>query len=90
MSNDLGPSNIRVNAVCIGLIRSDQIEKRWKAQDPTLTWEQYSVKVGESIPLRRIGDTEEAAKAIVFLASPAASYITGSSLHLDGGASGVI
>lgn len=90
MSNDLGPANIRVNSVCIGLIRSDQIEKRWKNQEPNLTWEQYSKKVGESIPLRRIGETEEAAKAIVFLASPAASYITGSSLHLDGGASGVI
>lgn len=90
MSNDLGPANIRVNTVCIGLIRSDQIEKRWKAQEPNLTWDQFSAKVGETIPLRRIGDTEEAANAIVFLASPAASYITGSSLHLDGGASGVI
>ena len=90
MSNDLGPSNIRVNTVCIGLIRSDQIEKRWKAQAPELSWEEYSAKVGETIPLRRIGDTVEAAKAILFLASPAASYITGSSLHLDGGSSGTI
>src|SRR5699024_12636114 len=34
MSKDLGKYNIRVNAVCIGLIRSDQIEKRWKNQAP--------------------------------------------------------
>ena len=42
MSKDLGPDNIRVNTVCIGLIRSDQIEKKWKQQAPELTWEQYS------------------------------------------------
>lgn len=90
MSHDLGPANIRVNTVCIGLIRSDQIEKRWKANEPYLSWEQYSEKVGQSIPLRRIGDTVEAAKAIVFIASPAASYITGASLNLDGGSSGVL
>lgn len=85
MSNDLGPSNIRVNAVCIGLIRSDQIEKRWKTEAPTLSWEQYSAKVGETIPLRRIGNTEEAANTIVFLSSPAASYITGTAVNIDGG-----
>lgn len=87
MSNDLGPVGIRVNAVCIGLIRSDQIEKRWKMQEPDLTWEQYSEKVGASIPLRRIGNTEEAANMIVFLASPAASYITGTAVNIDGGSS---
>lgn len=90
MSNDLGPFNIRVNTVCIGLIRSDQIEKRWKDQEPTLNWDEYSEKVGQTIPLRRIGDTIEAARAIVFLASPVASYITGTSLNIDGGSSGVV
>ena len=87
MSNDLGPSGIRVNTVCIGLIRSDQIEKRWKTQEPTLSWDEYSEKVGQSIPLRRIGNTEEAANVIVFLASPAASYITGTAVNIDGGSS---
>lgn len=90
MSNDLGPANIRVNTVCIGLIRSDQIEKRWKSQEPDLSWEAYSQKVGQAIPLRRIGDTTEAAKAIVFLASPAASYISGTSLNIDGGSCATI
>lgn len=90
MSNDLGPSNIRVNAVCIGLIRSDQIEKRWKAQEPNLSWEQYSEKIGETIPLRRIGNAEEAANVIVFLSSPAASYITGTAVNIDGGSGTVL
>lgn len=90
MSNDLGPSNIRVNAVCIGLIRSDQIEKRWKLQEPKLTWDEYSKKIGEAIPLRRIGDAEEAANVIVFLSSSAASYITGTAINIDGGSGTVL
>lgn len=85
MSKDLGQYNIRVNAVCIGLIRSDQIEKRWKSQAPDLSWEDYSKEVGQSIPLGRIGDTEEAANVITFLASEAASYVSGTAINIDGG-----
>lgn len=90
MSKDLGKYNIRVNAVCIGLIRSDQIEKRWKKEEPALTWEQYSEKIGTTIPLGRIGDTEEAANVITFLASDASSYVTGTSINIDGGSGGVM
>lgn len=85
MSKDLGQYNIRVNAVCIGLIRSDQIEKRWKSQAPDLSWQEYSEQVGQSIPLGRIGDTEEAANVITFLASDAASYVSGTAINIDGG-----
>ena len=85
MSKDLGQYNIRVNAVCIGLIRSDQIEKRWKEQAPDLSWAEYSEQVGQSIPLGRIGDTEEAANVIAFLASDAASYVSGTAINIDGG-----
>lgn len=90
MSKDLGQYNIRVNAVCIGLIRSDQIEKRWKDQAPNWSWEEYSRKVGETIPLGRIGDTEEAANVITFLASQAASYVTGTAVNIDGGSGGAL
>lgn len=90
MSKDLGKDNIRVNAVCIGLIRSDQIEKRWKAEAPDVTWEEYSVNVGEQIPLSRIGDTIEASNVITFLASEAASYVTGTAINVDGGSSAVL
>lgn len=90
MSKDLGKYNIRVNAVCIGLIRSSQIEARWKQEMPNESWETYSKEVGESIPLGRIGKTEEAANAIVFLASDAASYITGTALNIDGGSGGTL
>ena len=90
MSNDLGKYNIRVNAVCIGLIRSSQIEARWKKAMPNESWETYSKEIGKTIPLGRIGNTEEAANAIVFLASDAASYITGTALNIDGGSGGTL
>lgn len=90
MSKDLGPDNIRVNTVCIGTIRSDQIEKIWKEQAPELTWEQYATDYGQHIPLGRIGRTEEAANVITFLVSDAASYITGTAVNIDGGLSGAL
>lgn len=85
MSKDLGSMNIRVNTVCIGLIRSAQIERKWQEEAANLTWEEYSRKVGQSIPLGRIGDTEEAANVITFLVSDAASYVSGTAVNIDGG-----
>lgn len=90
MSKDLGKDNIRVNTVCIGLIRSDQIEKKWKREAPELSWDDYSRLDKHQIPLGRIGDTDEAAKVISFLVSDAASYVTGTSVNIDGGKSGAL
>jgi 3-oxoacyl-[acyl-carrier protein] reductase len=90
MSKDLGPDNIRVNTVCIGLIRSDQIEKKWKEDAPGLTWEQYAQDPKHQIPLGRIGNTDEAARVITFLVSDASSYVTGTSINIDGGKSGAL
>lgn len=85
MSKDLASDNIRVNTVCIGTIRSDQIEKKWKREAPNLTWDEYAKDPRHRIPLGRIGDTEEAARVIAFLVSEAASYVTGTSINVDGG-----
>ncbi|MFJ7824868.1 SDR family NAD(P)-dependent oxidoreductase [Psychrobacillus sp. NPDC096623] len=91
MSKDLGKDNIRVNTVCIGLIRSNQIESMWKKDARELTWEEYSRNVvGPSIPLNRIGETAEAANVITFLVSDAASYVTGTSINIDGGSGGTL
>ncbi|VEF46112.1 short-chain dehydrogenase/reductase SDR [Bacillus freudenreichii] len=89
MSKDLGPDNIRVNTVCIGLIRSEQVEKMWKNQNPEMSWEEFSKKERQ-IPLGRIGNTDEAAKVITFLVSDAASYVTGTSVNIDGGMVGTL
>lgn len=90
MSKDLAPDNIRVNAICIGFIRSDQIERKWRATAPELTWEQFAVDPRHGIPLGQIGRTEEAAKVITFLVSDAASYVTGTAVNIDGGISAVL
>lgn len=90
LSKEYGPYNIRVNAVCIGLIRSEQIEKRWQDNAPEMTWEEFSASQSEDTPLGRIGETKEAANAITYLVSDAASYISGVALNIDGGAASVM
>ncbi|RXZ81828.1 SDR family oxidoreductase [Paenibacillaceae bacterium] len=90
MSKDLAKDGIRVNAVCIGLIRSAQIERAWQASAPELSWEQFAEEPRHEIPLGRIGDTREAANVIVFLASQAASYVSGTAVNIDGGKSAVL
>ncbi|MDU4698243.1 MAG: SDR family oxidoreductase [Paenibacillus sp.] len=90
MSKDLAADRIRVNAVCIGLVRSDQIERKWRQAASELTWEQFASDPRHGIPLGRIGQTEEAAKVITFLVSEAASYVTGTAVNIDGGASAVL
>ncbi|MDU0199757.1 SDR family NAD(P)-dependent oxidoreductase [Paenibacillus sp. MAH-36] len=85
MSKDLAGDGIRVNTVCIGKIRSDQLEKAWKREAPELTWDEYARDARHAIPLGRIGQAEEAANVIAFLSSQAASYVTGTSVNIDGG-----
>ena len=59
--------------------------KKWKSEAPDVTWEEYSKQAGQSIPLGRVGDTDEAANVILFLVSDAASYVTGTAVNIDGG-----
>ncbi|GLX69786.1 SDR family NAD(P)-dependent oxidoreductase [Paenibacillus glycanilyticus] len=90
MSKDLAADGIRVNAVCIGLIRSDQIERAWQASAPDLSWDEFAADPRHDIPLGRIGRAEEAANVIGFLVSEAASYVTGTAVNIDGGKSAVL
>ncbi|GGH69881.1 hypothetical protein GCM10010978_04260 [Compostibacillus humi] len=53
-------------------------------------WEQFSRLEEHQVPLGRIGETEEAAKVITFLVSDAASYISGTSINIDGGRAGTL
>ena len=88
LSKEFAPYNILVNTVCIGLIRSAQQDG--KAGKAGLTPDAFYARLGEDIPLGRVGLPEEVASVIAFLVSSAASYVTGSSLNLDGGTSGVL
>jgi 3-oxoacyl-[acyl-carrier protein] reductase len=88
MSKEFAPDNILVNTVCIGKIKSGQHERRFKQSGEGA--DAYYANSAKDIPLGRVGETEEAANAIVFLASDMASYITGTSINMDGGLAGTI
>ena len=70
------PYGVKVNCVCPGLIDTEMTRAY-----PEHLW----AKGLEAIPMKRFGTADEVAKAILFLASPAADYITGKTLEVDGG-----
>ena len=88
LSKEFAVDKILVNTVCIGLIRAGQHET--KAAKAGRNVEDIYAEMGRDIPLGRVGFAEEVANVIVFLASDAASYVTGTSINLDGGTSGVL
>lgn len=75
-AQELGPHVIRVNAVSPGLIWRAGIEQDWP--EGVARWQ-------KSVPLQRLGLPSDVADACLFLASPAASWITGANLRVDGG-----
>lgn len=77
-ANELGRYGIRVNAVCPGLIRTPLTDRYFSEHG-------YLKEYFQHIAMGRGGEPEEVAKAIVFLASDLASYITGATLLVDGG-----
>jgi len=88
LSIELGAIGIRFNSILPGWTETDRIkyllESRAKTNGTTV--EDEKRKQSENIPLKRIGQPEEFARAAAFLVSPAASYITGVLLPVDGGA----
>ena len=75
LARELGPFHIRVNAVAPGITRTDMVAALPKEMIQPLI---------NRIPLRRIGETEDVANAVLFLASDMASYVTGEILSVDG------
>jgi 3-oxoacyl-[acyl-carrier protein] reductase len=88
LSKEYAADNILVNAVAVGKIKSMQQERR--AKRTGISVEEHYAKTGKTIPLGRVGEAEEVANVIAFLASDAASYVTGCCIQVDGGLSGVL
>ncbi|MFV9510220.1 SDR family oxidoreductase [Tepidibacillus sp. LV47] len=87
LSIELAQDNILVNVVGPGRIATDRLKEldQVRANKLGKSVEQVKEEFVQTIPLRRYGDPEEFAKAVVFLASDANSYITGSTIMIDGG-----
>ncbi len=88
LSKELAPDNILVNVVAVGKIKSMQQERGAARNKKTV--EQHYTDTGKTVPLQRMGESEEVANVIAFLASDAASYVTGCCINVDGGLSGVL
>ena len=73
---EFGTAGIRVNSVAPGPTRTEGVQAEWGDSNEDL---------GRSMPLGRTAEPTEIAQAVLFLASPRSSFITGSTLHVDGG-----
>ncbi len=81
LAKELGPAGIRVNCVAPGFVRSNPTtERQWEAMGAD-----GQTQLLGSIALRRLGRAEEIARAVIFLLSEDASYVTGQTLGVDGG-----
>jgi NAD(P)-dependent dehydrogenase (short-subunit alcohol dehydrogenase family) len=76
LAAELAPK-IRVNAVAPGLVKTDMARA---------LWEPHEEAIAKRMPLQRLGEPEDIANAVLFLASDAASWVTGHTLVVDGGA----
>ncbi len=87
MSNELGPFGITVNNVLPGATNTVRLEAiiKNKAAKKGVSIEEMEEEEKSIIPLRRFGEAEEFANVCAFLASPAAGYVTGVSIPVDGG-----
>ena len=80
-ARELGPSGIRVNCVAPGFVRSNPAtERQWEAMGA-----EGQRRLIESIALRRLGQPEDIARAVIFFASEDARYVTGQTISVDGG-----
>ena len=75
---EYGADNIRVNCIAPGVIRTDFARALW--EDP-----EKEKALSRTAPLRRIGEPDDIAGAVVFLASPAGAFMTGQAMVIDGG-----
>ena len=77
LAKELGPSGIRVNCVCPGMIATTFHD--------TFTKDEVRANVAAATPLRRQGEAGEVADLVAYLASPASSFVTGASIDINGG-----
>ena len=90
LSQEGAPHNVLVNSLHVGVIVSDQIVRRHRREGANISLEEMIAQAGRGVPMGRMGRAEEFANVATFLASDAASYVTGCAINVDGGRSPVV
>ena len=90
LAHEAAPDNVLVNAILIGKVKSAQWTRFHARDNPAISFEEYLRAQGRTIPLGRVGEAEEFANLVCFLASDSASYIAGTAINFDGGMAPVI
>jgi 3-oxoacyl-[acyl-carrier protein] reductase len=87
LSQEGAPYNVLANSLHVGVIVSDQIVRRHRREGANISLDEMIAQAGRGVPLGRMGRAEEFANVACFLASDSASYVTGTSINVDGGRS---
>ncbi len=92
LAHEGGPHNVLVNALMIGRIKSDQIVRRHRASGSTMPLDEFMKQhaLEARVPLGRMGEPEEFAGLVCFLASDPGGYINGAAINVDGGMAPVV
>ena len=90
LAGEFAPFGVLVNGLCTGSIVTDQVVGQRDRSGKNISIEEFIADKGKGIPLGRLGTAEEYANMACFLASDAASYITGCAINVDGGWSPVV
>ena len=87
LSDELAPHGVTVNTVCPGYTRTERVEAILETQSNSsgLNKEEIEKSIAENIPMKKVGEAEDLAGLITFLASEKADYMTGLAIQVDGG-----
>ncbi|VFS62859.1 7-alpha-hydroxysteroid dehydrogenase [Kluyvera cryocrescens] len=88
LSKELVEKGVRVNSILLGMVESGQWRRRFENRsDKSQGWTEWTAEIARKrgIPMARLGKPQEPAQALLFLASPLASFTTGAALDVSGG-----
>ena len=90
IASEYGSFGILCNGLNTGVLETNQWHRIHQERAPGMTFEDFLASMGNRVPVGRVGDAAEFANMACFLASDHASYVTGTSINLDGGMSPVV
>lgn len=90
LASEMAPHGILVNSLNTGILVTNQWHRMHRERAPDKSFDEFLASMGRAVPLGRMGDAAEFANLACFLASDLASFVTGTSINVDGGMSPVV